>query len=78
MADLYLRKVILDIIPATGQVTKIDGLRIKFTCEKTNEGNPNNSKIEIYNLSTDTKSLLEAKTLYRLKYIIFQPIQSLY
>jgi len=61
MADLYLRKVILDIIPATGQVTKIDGLRIKFTCEKTNEGNPNNSKIEIYNLSKDTKSLLEAK-----------------
>lgn len=61
MADLYLRKVIVDIIPAKGEGTRIDGLRIKFNCEKTNERNPNNSKIEIYNLSPNTKSLLEGK-----------------
>lgn len=61
MGDLYLRKVIVDIIPPKGDPTRIEGLRVKFNCEKTNERNPNNSKIEIYNLSEKTRSLLEAK-----------------
>ncbi len=61
MADLYLRKVEIEILPAEGKATKIDELRIKFKCEKTNESHPNPASIEIYNLSDRTRSLLEAK-----------------
>lgn len=61
MSDLYLRKVILDIVPETGDSLQIDGLRIKFDIEKTNESTPNNAEIQIYNLSEATRSLLEAK-----------------
>lgn len=60
MSDLYLRKVSLEIFPESGAGKTITELRIKFNCEKTNESNPNNGNIEIYNLSEQTRSLLEA------------------
>lgn len=61
MSDLYLRKVILDIVPQSGASKRIEDLRIKFQCEKTNESTPNNAEIEIFNLSEATRSMLEAK-----------------
>lgn len=61
MGELYLRKVVLDVIPATGSAKRIDGLRIKFNIEKTNEKTPNDARIEIFNLSDATRSMLEAK-----------------
>lgn len=61
MGELYLRKVVLEIFPANGASKKIEDLRIKFKCEKTNEGKPHKSKIEIFNLSEQTRSMLEAK-----------------
>lgn len=61
MGELYLRKVVLDIIPTSGTGKRIEDLRIKFKVEKTNESSPNDATIEIYNLSEATRSLLEGK-----------------
>lgn len=61
MARLYLRRVIVEIIPQAGSIVRVDGLRIKFKVEKTNEGNPNKCEIIIYNLSDKTISLLQTK-----------------
>lgn len=61
MTDLYLRKVILDVVPEKGISKRIEDLRIKFDCEKTNESSPNNAKIEIFNLSDTSRATLEAK-----------------
>lgn len=61
MANLYLRKVELEIFPSVGENLKIDELRIKFSVERTTERNPNKAKIEVYNLSDRTRSVLEKK-----------------
>ncbi len=61
MGELYLRKVIVEIYPANGQGKKIENLRVKFRCEKNNESHPNNAEIEIFNLSKETRSMLEGK-----------------
>jgi len=61
VAELYLRKVILEIIPQSGSGKKIEDLRIRFKCEKTNESSPNNAEIEVFNLAESTRSTLEAK-----------------
>lgn len=61
MSELYLRKVILDIVPERGEGKKIEDLRIRFRCEKTNESTPNDGKIEIFNLADNTRSMLEGK-----------------
>lgn len=58
---LYLRTVVLTIVPITGSPKIIDGLRITFGIEKTNEPHPNTAQIEIYNLSEHTRSQLEGK-----------------
>lgn len=59
--ELYLRKVELKVIPSSGSGITIDELRIKFKCEKTNESHPNKGEVEIYNLSDQTRAILEAK-----------------
>lgn len=61
MGELYLRKVIVEIYPASGQGKRIENLRVKFKCEKNNESHPNTAEIEIYNLAEETRSMLEAK-----------------
>lgn len=61
MSRLYLRKTIATIQPATGTGKTIEDLRMTFTVQKTNEKNPNRSKLEIYNLSPTSKGLLETK-----------------
>jgi hypothetical protein len=61
MGELYLRKVILQVVPERGAAKLIDELRIKFKVEKTNESAPNTAEIQIYNASESTRSLLEAK-----------------
>ena len=38
---------------------KIEGLRVTFKCEKNLEKNPNAITLEVYNLSKDSRSLLE-------------------
>ena len=58
---LYLRKVRLTIASLVGSPTLIEKLRINFDVTKTNESNPNRSKIEVYNLSEQTRSLFEDK-----------------
>lgn len=57
---LYLRKVVLTLVPDSGDVTKITNLRIRFNVEKTNESTPNAAQIEVYNLSKATRALAEA------------------
>jgi len=61
MSRLYLRKARVLIIPPTGESRLIELLRIKFKCEKTNEGHPNKADIEIYNLNDTSRGLLESK-----------------
>lgn len=61
MAELYLRKVVLDVIPSAGTGKRFEGLRIRFTVEKTNEKTPNDARIEVFNLSDASRAMLEAK-----------------
>ena len=62
MAEQYLRKVVLDIVPQSGgAVTRIENLRIKFTVKKTPKSNPNTAEISIFNLSEKTRTLVESK-----------------
>lgn len=61
MGELYLRKVIVDIIPSIGSGLQIKDLRIQFKVEKTNESTPNTAEIRIYNLSESTRALFEAE-----------------
>jgi hypothetical protein len=57
--ELYLRKVILKIIPQSGTGKQIENLRISFNVKKNSEGNPNEATIKIFNLSQNTRSILE-------------------
>lgn len=41
------------------QFTQVDNLRVKFVVEKTSQAAPNKAKIEVYNLSKDSRSLAE-------------------
>lgn len=59
MGELYLRKVVLDIIPPIGPTKRIDGLRIAFDCEKTSTSDPNSCEIRVFGLSEKTRSMLE-------------------
>lgn len=61
MGELYLRKVVLDVIPRSGTARRIEDLRIQFKIEKTNESTPNTAEIKIYNLSEETRGLFEAE-----------------
>lgn len=61
MADLYLREVVLDIIPEQGTPRRLKDMKIQFKCAKTNTSSPNKAEISIYNLAQATRSLLEAK-----------------
>jgi hypothetical protein len=61
MSQLYLRNVIVTIIPTTGQPKRISELRIKFKCKKNEESKPNTMELEIYNLSKNTRTNLEGK-----------------
>lgn len=76
MGELYLRNVVVDIYPPTGSGKRLEGLRVKFKCEKTLSGEPNKAEIEIYNIAEDTRNmLLNQKTRVRLAigYLGFQP-----
>lgn len=61
MGELFLRKVILEIIPQNGQTVIIDKLRINFNIEKTSTSTPNSAEIEVYNLAETTRNLIAAK-----------------
>lgn len=61
MGELYLRKVVLDIAGSSGGSTRIENLRINFTVKKTPRATPNDSQISIYNLSPQTRTLVESK-----------------
>lgn len=54
---LLLRSFSID--PKTGAY--VDGLRFKFTIEKTSDSTPNKAKIQVYNLAPDTRAALENK-----------------
>lgn len=59
MGRLYLRKLILTIIPSAGPNRIIDELRMTINAEKTNSSLFNTATIQIYNLSPETKGILE-------------------
>lgn len=61
MAQLYLRKVIVTLIPGVGQPKRFSNLRVRFRCEKSNESKPNPAEVEIFNLAAATRSSLETK-----------------
>jgi hypothetical protein len=52
----FIRKVEVVVGPKGGEGFKIDGLKIAFTIEKTDSPDPNKSKIQLYNLSSDTSA----------------------
>jgi len=57
--ELYIRNVRVTILPPIDPGKRLEGFRFSFTIEKTNESNPNTSKIKIYNLSEKTRSVIE-------------------
>lgn len=59
--EQYLRVVKLAATSKQGQGKDYSGLRCKFTIEKTSESTANTSKIEIYNLNSDSRTFLEGK-----------------
>lgn len=61
MSQLYIRTVILTVVPASGQGKKITDLRITFKASKNDESKPNTMDIEVYNLSEQNRALLESK-----------------
>jgi hypothetical protein len=52
----FLRHVEVDVGPKNGQGFKIQGLKIGFSIEKTNDPSPNTGKVQIYNLSLETNN----------------------
>lgn len=62
MGELYLRKVVLDIFPKVGKSKRISDLRIKFKCGKLNKSKINDASIQVFNLSDDTRKLIQNKT----------------
>ena len=61
MGQLWNRKAVVTMGPKGEQGVKIQGLRIAFDIEKTNEKSANNAKVLIYNLNESNKSLLKTK-----------------
>ena len=59
MRRYFLRQVVGQVFGAGSK--RIEGFRIKFSCEKSNESNPNKAQVEIYNLSESTRSMMELK-----------------
>src|SRR5689334_8845200 len=59
--EQYIRKVIVDIVPPTGNGVSVTDLRIGFNCVKTNESTPNTAKVDLYNLSPNTRNLLSIR-----------------
>lgn len=55
---LYMRRVSVGIAGKAGTID-LEGLRINFNIEKTNEGSPNRATIKVYNLSDKTRSTFE-------------------
>ena len=56
--EKYIRRVVVDAIRNSVIVKRVNGLRVVFDCEKTNESNPNTAKIDVYNLSETSRELL--------------------
>lgn len=44
--------------------TRISGLRVAFTIEKTTDGGPNTARIQVYNLAEKTRALLSEQGAY--------------
>lgn len=61
MARLYLRQVIVTVLPPVGEPKRISELRVKFRSIKNEESKPNTMELEIYNLSETTRTSLEGK-----------------
>ena len=59
--EQFLRKVIVDIFPQSGEGISITDLKIAFNCVKTNESTPNTAKIDITNLSPNTRNVLSQR-----------------
>lgn len=59
--EKYIRRVVVDAIRNSVLVKRVNGLRVVFDCEKTNESNPNVAKIEVYNLSETSRGIFEGK-----------------
>lgn len=57
-----------------GQVGKdFEGLRVNFSIEKNSESNPNQAKVQIFNLSSASRSFVEQKNLYLILNVGYQP-----
>ena len=59
MGLLWNRQVAVTFGPKGETGIKISGLRVTFDIEKTSSSNPNNGKIQIYNLNETSKGLLK-------------------
>lgn len=62
MAELYERKVVVEIQPEVGPIKIIDGLKISFDVGKSSKSSPNRGSIKIFNLSEKTRALVESKS----------------
>ncbi len=61
MGQLWNRKAVVTMGVKGEKGVRIEGLRISFDIEKTNEKSANNAKVLIYNLNESNKSLLKTK-----------------
>lgn len=59
MSDLFNRAVQVSVGEKNGDGIQIRGLRVTFNIEKSLEEQPNNSRIQIYNLSERSRAIIE-------------------
>ncbi|MEL6348041.1 MAG: hypothetical protein AAFV53_33345 [Myxococcota bacterium] len=55
---LFIRQVALQIGDNSGAFQEYTGLRVRFRVEMSQSGSPNEAKIEVYNLTRQTRDLL--------------------
>lgn len=63
MSELFLRRVVLELIlpQATGIALSLEEIRIRFIIGKTIKKDLNTARVEVFNLSENTRALFETK-----------------
>lgn len=69
MVNQYGRSAKLTVFKIGGQLKEFTGLRVVFNIEKSDEKNPNTSKITVYNLNPDSRQFVQQEGL-RLQLIV--------
>ncbi len=70
---LYNRTAVLKVGVPGQEGKDFTGLRINFSVEKTSESNPNQAKIQVFNLSQASRSFVETKGLKLVLQVGYEP-----